>query len=172
MKLLAVALAAGSLLVAKDMNPSPANPLAREVRHELVMLPYLGVFDDLSFQVNGSTVTLSGSVTRPVLKSSAVNVVKRIEGVNQVVDNIEVLPLSPFDDRLRIATWRAVYGDSALSTRYAFRANPPIRIIVKNGNIRLTGFVANEMDKNIAGIRARGVPGAFSVENDLKLDTQ
>ena len=171
MKILAIALAAGSLMMAKDLKPT-ADPLAREVRHELVTLPFLGVFDDLSYQIDGSTVTLTGSVTRPVLKSSAVNVVKRLEGVSQVIDNIEVLPLSGFDDRLRVATYRAIYGDSVLSTRYGLRANPPIRIVVKNGNIRLTGFAANEGDKNIAGIRARSVPGAFSVGNELKVDNQ
>lgn len=170
MKLLAIALTAGSLLIAKDLSKPSVDPLARDVRHELVTLPYLGVFDDLSYQIEGSTVTLTGSVTSPVLKSSAANVVKRIEGVDQVIDNIEVLPLSRFDDQLRIATYRAIYGDSMLSTRYGFRANPPIRIVVKNGNIRLTGFAANQADRNIAGIRARGVPGAFSVENELKLD--
>jgi hyperosmotically inducible protein len=170
MKLLAIALAAGSLLAAKDVAKPALDPLTDKVRHELVMLPYFGVFDDISFRMEGSTAILSGSVTRPVLKSSAVNVVKKIEGVDQVIDNIEVLPLSGFDDRLRIATYRAVYGDSALSPRYALRPNPPIRIVVKNGNIRLTGFVANQGDRNIAGIRARSVAGAFSVENALQLD--
>jgi hyperosmotically inducible protein len=172
MKLMTIALALGTLLVAKDNKPpQPVDPMTREVRHELVMIPNVTVFDDLSFKIEGNTVTLFGSVTRPIIKSSAVNVVKRIEGVDQVIDNIELLPLSTFDDRIRIATYRAIYGDPALATRYGFRALPSIRIIVKNGNIRLTGWVANEGDKNIAGIRASGVSGSFSIVNDLQLDT-
>jgi hyperosmotically inducible periplasmic protein len=144
--------------------------IAKEVRHQLVMLPYFGVFDDLGFTVNGSTVTLLGEVTRPTLKSDAGNVVKRVEGVTNVVNNIEVLPLSPDDDRIRRGVYRAVYGDPSLSTRYGFQALPSIHIIVKNGHVRLEGVVANEGDKNIAGIRANGVPGAFSVENDLRVE--
>lgn len=144
--------------------------IAKEVRHELVMLPYYGVFDDLGFNVNGSTVTLVGEVTRPTLKSDAGNVVKRIEGVTNVINNIEVLPLSPDDDRIRMATYRAIYGDPSLSTRYGFQAVPSIHIIVKNGQVRLEGVVANQGDKNIAGIRANSVPGAFSVVNDLRVE--
>ena len=97
---------------------------------------------------------------------------KKIEGVTNVANNIEVLPLSPDDDRIRMATYRAIYGDSALSTRYGYRALPSIHIIVKNGQVRLEGVVANEGDKNIAGIRANGVSGAFSVENDLKIESK
>src|SRR5579872_3431102 len=135
--------------------------IAQEVRHELVMLPYYGIFDNLSYQVNGSTVTLAGQVTRPTLKSDAENVVKRIEGVDRVINNIEVLPLSPDDDRIRMATYRALYGDPALN-RYAIQAVPPIHIIVRNGHVTLEGVVATESEKNIAGIRANSVPGAFS----------
>jgi hyperosmotically inducible protein len=144
--------------------------IAKEVRHELVMLPYYGVFDDIGFIVNGSTVTLVGEVTQPVLKSDAGNVVKRVEGVTNMVNNIEVLPLSPDDDRIRRAVFRAVYGDPALSTRYGFQALPSIHIIVKNGHVRLEGVVANTFDKTIAGMRANAVPGAFSVENDLRVE--
>jgi hyperosmotically inducible periplasmic protein len=151
-------------------GPSSESALAREVRHQLLMLPYFGVFDDLGFTINGSAVTLVGEVTRPTLKSDAGNVVKHIEGVTQVTNNIEVLPLSPNDDRIRMAAYRAIYGDPTLSTRYGFRALPSIHIIVKNGNIRLEGVVANEADKNIAGIRANGVTGAFAVENDLRIE--
>lgn len=164
-----------AIAVADKKEPmSRAGLVAREVRHELVMLPNLTMFDDLSFTVagapsGGAIVTLMGSVTRPVLKSSAENVVKGLESVDTVVNNIEVLPLSPNDDRIRMAAYRAIYGDNSLSTRYGFRATPSIRIIVKNGNIRLTGVVANEGDKNIAGIRAHEVQGAFGVVNDLKV---
>ena len=152
--------------------PGDANDsrIAREVRHELVMLPYYGVFDDLAFSVNGGTVTLLGAVTRPTLKSDAENVVKRIEGVTQVINKIEVLPLSPMDDQIRAAVYRAIYGDPALSTRYGYRALPSIHIIVKNGHVTLEGVVANEADKNIANIKANGVPNVFSVENDLQVE--
>lgn len=153
------------------VNGSPDETrIAKEVRHQLVLLPYFGVFDDLGFNVNGSTVTLVGEVTRPTLKSDAGNVTKRVEGVTNVINNIEVLPLSPDDDHIRRATYRVIYGDPALSTRYGFQALPSIHIIVKNGHVRLEGVVANEGDKNIAGIRANGVPGAFSVENDLRVE--
>ena len=143
--------------------------LVREVRHELVMLPYYGVFDNLAYRVDGSTVTLMGQVTRPTLKSSAENVVKDIEGVTKVVNNIEVLPVSPDDDRIRIAIYRAIYGNTALS-RYEMQAVPPVHIIVKNGNATLEGVVANEGDKNIANIQAKSVPGVFSVTNNLRTD--
>jgi hyperosmotically inducible protein len=142
----------------------------RETRHRLLMLPYYGVFDDLGFSVNGGTVTLSGEVTRPTLKQDAESTVKGIPGVTNVVNNIEVLPLSPTDDAARIAVYRAIYGDSALSSRYAYRAAPSIHIIVKNGHVRLEGVVANQMDKQIAGMRAKGVSGIFSVDNQLQVE--
>ena len=144
--------------------------IAKEVRHQLLMLPYYGVFDDLAFRVDGGTVTLLGAVTRPTLKSDAENVVKRIEGVTKVVNNIEVLPLSPMDDQIRMAEYRAIYGDPALSTRYGFRSLPPIHIIVKNGNVALEGVVANQMDKQIVEARAKSVPNVFSVTNDLQVE--
>ena len=146
------------------------NRIAKEVRHQLVMLPYYGVFDDLGFLVQGSVVTLVGEVTRPTLKSDAENVTKRVEGVTQVINNIEVLPLSSMDDQIRRAEFRAIYGDATLSTRYGFRSLPPVHIIVKNGHVRLEGVVANEGDKNLIGIRANSVPNVFSVENDLRLE--
>lgn len=143
--------------------------IQREVRHELVMLPYYGVFDNLAYRVDGATVTLLGEVTRPTLKSDAGNVVKRIEGVENVVNKIEVLPPSPTDDRIRLAVYRAVYGQTGLD-RYALQAVPPIHIIVKNGNVTLEGVVANGGDKNLAGIRANGVPGIFKVTNNLRVE--
>jgi hyperosmotically inducible protein len=144
--------------------------IVKEVRHELVMLPYYGVFDNLAYKVDpDGTVTLIGQVARPTLKSDAGNVVKRIEGVTRVVNNIEVLPDSPMDDRIRLATYRAIYGDPALSL-YQVRAVPPIHIIVKNGHITLVGSVAREMDKTVAGMRANSVPGAFSVDNNLVVE--
>jgi hyperosmotically inducible protein len=143
--------------------------LAREVRHELVMLPYYGVFDNLAYRVDGGTVTLFGQVTRPTLKSDAERVVKNIEGVERVVNNIEVLPVSSMDDRIRLAEYRAIYGQATLN-RYALQAVPPIHIIVKNGHVTLEGVVATESDKNVAGIQAKSVPGVFSVENNLRVE--
>jgi hyperosmotically inducible protein len=142
--------------------------IAKEVRHELVMLPYYSVFDNLAFQVNGNTVTLLGQVARPVLKSDAENVVKKVEGVDKVVNNIEILPASPMDDRIRRAVFRAIYGDPALS-RYGFGAVPPIHIIVNNGHVSLEGVVDSQSDSNIANIRAKGVSGVFSVQNNLRV---
>jgi hyperosmotically inducible periplasmic protein len=154
------------------VNGDPTeNKIAKEVRHQLVMLPYFGVFDDLAFQLDGGTVTLVGAVTRPSLKSDAERVAKRVDGVTQVVNNIEVLPASPMDDQIRRAAYRAIFGDPALSDRYGFRAVPSIHIIVKNGHITLEGVVANQVDKNLAGIRANGVPNAFSVTNDLLVES-
>jgi len=144
--------------------------MQRQVRHELVMLPYYGVFDNFYFTVEPSgTVILRGQVTRPTLKSSAENVVKDVEGVTKVVNEIEVLPLSPNDDNLRVALYRAIYGQSQLN-RYALAAVPSIHIIVKNGQATLEGVAANSGDRNVAGIQANGVSGVFSVTNNLRVE--
>jgi hyperosmotically inducible protein len=140
--------------------------IAKEVRHELVMLPYYSVFDDLAYKVDGYTVTLFGAVDRPSLRSDAENAVKKIEGVEKVVNNIEVLPVSPNDDRIRRAVYRAIYSQPGLDL-YSLRAVPTIHIIVKNGNVTLTGAVANSGDKDRAGLAANGVSGVFSVTNNL-----
>jgi hyperosmotically inducible protein len=142
--------------------------ITKEVRHELVMLPYFSVFDNLAYKVDGYNVTLMGQVTKPTLKSDAANVVKRIEGVEHVDNQVEVLPVSPNDDRIRRQLYRAIYGYPALQ-RYALGVQQSIRIIVKNGNVSLEGVVDNETDKNIANIRARSVPGTFSVTNNLQV---
>jgi len=163
---------------AKDANhkdvfiPGDANEnrIAKEVRHELVTLPYYGVFDDIAFRLEGGNVTLLGQVTRPTLKSDAGNVAKRVEGVTNVDNQIEVLPLSPMDDQIRMGVFRAVYGDPVLSTRYGYRALPSIHIIVKNGNVTLEGVVANKADKDLINIRANGVPNVFSVVNKLQVE--
>ncbi|MFL6353622.1 MAG: BON domain-containing protein [Bryobacteraceae bacterium] len=147
------------------------NRIARQVRHELLMLPYYGIFDDLAFNVDGSTVTLYGAVTRPTLKSDAENVVKRIEGVTSVVNKIEVLPPSPMDDQIRRAEYRAIYGDPSLGTRYGYRALPSIHIIVKNGHVTLEGVVANQFDKTLVNTRANGVSNVFSVTNNLRVES-
>jgi hyperosmotically inducible periplasmic protein len=152
-------------------NPPAPQSLETKVRHQLNMLPYYGVFDNLSFRVDGNKVTLFGEVARPVLKSDAESAIKHIEGVGQVESHIEVLPLSNFDDQIRLRTARAIYGYPALN-RYALGTHPPIHIVVKNGNVTLEGVVANSMDRNLAYIRANGIPGAFSVTNDLRIDSK
>jgi len=152
------------------LNQKAYERIVKEVRHELVMLPYYGVFDNLSYKVDpDGTVTLIGQVARPTLKSDSENVVKKIEGVEKVVNNIEVLPASFNDDRIRRDVYRAIYGNSVLSP-YQMRAVPPIHIIVKNGHVTLEGAVARSMDKQIAGVQANGVSGVFSVDNNLLVD--
>jgi hyperosmotically inducible periplasmic protein len=149
----------------QSVGPSEAR-IQKEVRHELLMLPYFNVFDYIAYQVKGDTVTLQGEVTRPTLKSDAENVVKRIEGVQQVINNIEILPPSPMDDQLRLALYRAIYGYPALE-KYALGVQKPIRIIVRNGRVTLEGLIDSETDKNLVTVRANSVPGIFSVTNNL-----
>jgi hyperosmotically inducible protein len=175
--LVSAVLAIPSALTAqqKDHNdafvrgPENESRLVQEVRHQLVMLPYYTIFDDLAFRVNGTTVTLVGDVTNPVLKSDAENVVKRVEGVTQVINQINVLPLSPMDWQIRRAEFRAIYGDPQIGDRYGHQALPAIHIIVSNGHVKLEGVVANQGDKNLINIRANAVPNVFSVENDLQV---
>jgi hyperosmotically inducible protein len=143
--------------------------IAREVRHELVMLPYYGVFDNLVYRVDGSTVTLLGQVTRPTLKSDAENVVKSIEGVERVNNQIVVLPLSSMDDRIRLAVYRSIFSQPGLD-RYAMQAVPPIHIIVDNGKVTLEGVVGTQADKDRANIQANSVTGVFSVVNNLRVE--
>lgn len=166
---LATAVLAAPTFVFASSGALKGGDLTKEVRHELVMLPWYGIFDNLAYRVDGSTVTLFGQVTRPTLKSDAENVVKHIEGVDRVINNIEVLPVSPMDDRIRIAAYRAIYGYGPLQ-RYALGAVPSIHIIVKNGHVTLEGVVANKGDADMANIRANGVPGVFSVTNDLQVE--
>jgi len=150
----------------QEASQKAVERIQREVRHELVMLPYLDVFDNLAYKVDGYNVTLFGQVTRPVLKSDAENVVKKIEGVEKVDNQIEVLPPSPMDDQLRLRLYRAIYGYAPLQ-KYALGVLKPIRIIVKGGHVTLEGVVDNASDKNVAGLRANGVPGVFSITNNL-----
>jgi hyperosmotically inducible protein len=153
---------------ATQPSPRATERITKEVKHELLMLPYFGVFDNIAYKVDGYNVTLLGQVSRPTLKSDAENVVKRIEGVEHVDNQIEVLPTSPNDDRLRLRLYRAIYGYPALQ-KYALGVQKPIRIIVKNGHVTLEGVVDNEGDKNIANIRANSVSGVFSVANNLQV---
>lgn len=147
-------------------EPRSRQNLIQEVRHQLVLLPYYSVFDNLAFRVEGDTVILEGQVVRPTLKSDAENVVKKIEGIGRVVNNIEVLPTSPMDDQIRRAAYRTIFGEPGLS-RYAESAVPSIHIIVKNGNVTLVGVVDSEADKNLVNIRVNGLSNVFSVKNEL-----
>jgi hyperosmotically inducible protein len=152
---------------AQQMNPR----IVREVRHELVTLPYYGVFDWLQYEVQpNGTVVLSGQVVRPSTKSDAERRVKDIDGVTNVVNNIETLPLSPSDDRLRIALYRQIYGWNSPLFRYAHQAVPSIHLIVSRGHATLKGVVSNRGDATQAYIRARTVPGLFSVKNELQVE--
>lgn len=153
-------------------GPSTQAHLVKQVRHQLVMLPYYTIFDSLGFRVNNGTVTLVGAVTNPVLKSDAGNVTKQVEGVENVINDIKVLPVSPNDWRIRRAEYRAIYGDPALSSRYCCQALPPIHIIVENGHVTLEGVVQNQFDKNVVGVRAKSVPGVFSVVNNLQVENK
>jgi len=143
--------------------------ISHEVRNELVTLPQLSIFDNLAFKVDGETVTLTGQVRNPILKDSAEKVVKDIEGVKGVNNKIEVLPPSPNDDRIRRDVARAIFNDDRLF-RYSMGAVPPIHIIVNRGHLTLEGVVANQADKDAAGLRANGVPGVFSVQNNLRVE--
>jgi hyperosmotically inducible protein len=181
---------AGLLLIAtldlaaaqRDKNPAtlntPANRNARriealkeEVRHQLVTLPYYTVFDWLEAQVKpDGTVTLMGEVTRPTVKDDAEHRVKKLEAVSRAINNIEVLPLSPMDDELRVALYRAIYRFDSPLFRYGTQSVPPIHIIVKNGHVTLEGIVLNEGDSQLAYMAARGVPGTFEVKNELQIE--
>jgi len=164
---LALSLSAGAT-TSEPLSDQGITRIQKQVRHELNMLPYANVFDYMSLTVDGNgIVTLDGEVTNPVLKSDAANVVKRIEGVERVDNKIQVLPVSFFDNGLRLRLYRTIY--SGPLQRYSLGVNKPIRIIVNGGHVTLVGVVDSEMDKNIAGIRANGVPGIFSVDNQLKV---
>ncbi len=163
---------AGSEAMQADNARSPQveQRIVREVRHELLMLPYYGVFDDLEYRVDGHTVTLQGFVTseHSITKEEAEKAVKKIEGVDKVVNNIEVLPPSPMDDGLRAQLYRKIYGYGPLF-KYANLSIPPIHIVVKNGRVILKGVVDNDTDKNLVGMLANQVPGVFEVTNDLRV---
>jgi hyperosmotically inducible periplasmic protein len=161
----AVLLIAGCAVLAQ----AAPRTLQQQIRHELVTLPYYGVFDNLAFKVDGGTVTLYGQVVRPITKSDAEHRVARLSGVNHVINNIEVLPLSPFDDSIRRRTYRAVFRAGSLY-RYALGTNPSIHIIVDRGHVTLEGVVANKMDSQLAYMAANGVSGVFSVTNHLRVE--
>jgi hyperosmotically inducible periplasmic protein len=154
----------------RTLSDQAIQRITQEVRHQLVMLPYYSVFDNLEYQISpDGTVTLIGQVSDPTLKPDSERVVKKVEGVERVVNNIEVLPTSPNDDRIRRAVYRSIYGNDVLAP-YSLRAVPPIHIIVKNGHVTLTGVVARQMDKQIAEMQAKSVPGVFSVDDNLQVE--
>lgn len=187
-KISLIAIAAGLLIIvapqalmARSAN-SPANDLstsantetsntklAKQVRHQLLMLPYYGVFDNLAYSIEGDKVTLHGQVVNPSTRSDAARSVARIDGVSEVINNIQVLPLSGFDDSIRVNTYRALTRTAGLY-RYFMGTNPSLHIVVENGHLTLTGVVSNKMDQRLAYITASSVPGVFSVTNDLQVD--
>jgi len=167
------------ITAAAAVMPVAANPnkaaednakTIRKIRKELVTLPFYGVFDNLAFNYEEGVVTLYGQVSRPTLKKDAARVVERVEGVDQVINKVEVLPLSGFDDRIRLAVYRAIYRQPGLD-RLSIQAVPPIHIIVKNGNVTLEGVAPNKGDATRAFIAANGVSGVFSVKNNLRIES-
>ena len=167
MVVLALVVLAASVAVAGAAPPAQQRTMDK-VHKELVTLPYYGVFDNLAYKVEGDTVTLYGQVRNPITRHDAERRVARIEGVNHVINQIEVLPVSGFDDTTRARVYRAVFRSGSLY-RYAMGANPSIHIIVKNGRVTLEGVVSNQMDSQLAYMAARGVPGVFSVTNNLRV---
>jgi hyperosmotically inducible protein len=165
MVVLALVVLAASVAVAAP--PEPQKTMAK-VHKELVTLPYYGVFDNLEYKVEGDTVTLYGQVRNPVTRKDAERRVARIEGVDHVVNNIEVLPVSGFDDSIRARAYRAVFRSGGLY-RYAMGTNPSIHIVVRNGHVTLEGVVSRQMDSQLAYMAARGVSGVFSVTNNLRV---
>ena len=142
--------------------------LKNEVRHQLVLLPYYSIFDNLEYSIDGATVTLQGQVVHAALKDDAESAVKKIEGVEKVVNNIGILPPSPDDDQIRRAEYRAIYGFGPLE-KYALSSVASIHIIVKGGHVTLEGVVDNQTDKDAANVHANGVANVFSVTNNLKV---
>jgi hyperosmotically inducible protein len=164
--LLTVAVITATSASAHPQETKANQNLVREVRHQLLLLPYYTLFDYLAFKVDGDHVTLEGQVTNPTLKHDAEAAVKSIEGVSGVTNTIEVLPPSPMDDQLRRALYRTIYSEPSLS-KYGWSAMPSIHILVKNGHVTLEGVVDSEADKNLAGVRANSVPNVFEVKNNL-----
>jgi hyperosmotically inducible protein len=159
------------LVPAGDRGDRQMEALGEEVRHQLLMLPYYSVFDWLQAQVKpDATVTLMGQVVRPTLKDDAEKSVKKLEAATWVVNNIEVLPLSPMDDQLRVALYRRIYNFESPLFRYATWSSPPIHIVVNNGHVALKGIVANQSDSQLAYMAARQVPGVFDVKNELQIE--
>lgn len=154
----------------RERRPTPRERLMERIRKQLVTLPYYGVFDNLAFKLQRDTVILYGQVLRPTTRKDAEERVSKIEGVERVINNIEVLPLSPSDEDIRRRTYRAVFGGTL--SRYALGANPSIHIVVNRGRVTLEGVVSNSMDRQLAYMSANGVPGVFSVTNHLRVEKE
>ena len=170
MTLLVAGIAPAQKTAPKTAEPAKgADRIVREVRHELVMLPYYGVFDDLEYKVEGNTVTLMGEVRSLGLKNAAEKAVKDIEGVERVENKIEMLPPNTADDQIRLVLYNKIYGQPSLQ-RYALQAVPSIHIIVRNGAVTLTGVVLNDLDKQVAYTQANSTPGIFRVTNNLRTE--
>jgi len=160
-----------SLAASRAVNRVQLTLTEELVRKELLMIPYVGVFDNLAFKVEGDTVTLYGQVVRPVTKKEAERRVKKIEGVEKVVNEIVVLPNSSYDNRIRVTVFREISRTGGLY-RYMQGGNPSIRIVVNNGHVTLEGMVANKTDSQLAYAAASTVPGIFRVINNLKIETR
>jgi len=167
---MAMVLASVLLTASFAFATSPQPKSMEKIRKELVTLPYYGVFDNLEYKLEGSTVTLYGQVVNPVTRSGAARRVARLEGVDQVINNIEVLPVSGFDDSIRARAYRSIFRSGSLY-RYAMGTNPSIHIIVRNGNVTLEGVVSSRMDSQLAYMAANQVPGVFSVTNNLRVES-
>ncbi|MGH9763569.1 MAG: BON domain-containing protein [Blastocatellia bacterium] len=150
-------------------NQLGTNPSSEQVRHELATLPYYGIFDNLGFSIQGDTVILEGQVVKPITRSDAQARVSRVKGVSKVINNIQVLPLSSFDNAIRLREYRTIFRTGSLF-RYAEGVNPGIHIIVSNGRVTLEGVVDTAADRQLAYIAANGVPGVFGVTNNLRVE--
>ncbi|HET6200978.1 MAG: BON domain-containing protein [Candidatus Acidiferrales bacterium] len=177
LSMLALSVLGAGITQAKEQQNVPekgtqryADWLKQEVRHQLLLLPWYTVFDNLEYSVSGYTVTLKGQVVNPSVKSDAEAAVKHIEGVEKVDNQIEVLPNSPMDNQIRFAEYRKIYSQTSLQ-RYGVGNLQSIHIIVKNGHVTLEGFVSSAADKNVAGLQANSVPNVFSVKNNLQIET-
>ncbi|MCA1619218.1 MAG: BON domain-containing protein [Acidobacteria bacterium] len=173
---LAVAVLASSFAVAAPAEQAGGRAafgqLAEKVRKELVTLPWYGVFDNLAYEIDGSTVTLSGQVVRPSTREGAERRVSKLAGVERVVNNIEVLPLSSFDDRVRVSAYRTLFGRNSPLFRYGRGTDPSIHIVVARGHLTLEGVVANEGDRRLANALVNSIPGVFSVTNNLRAESE
>ena len=150
--------------------PRSDEAVAKQVRHEILMYPYYGIWDNINYRVADGSVELTGAVTQPYKKADLGRIVQKIRGVTSVTNALEVLPLSPMDDRLRWQVARAIYSDPSLS-RYAIQAIPPIHIIVDNGHVTLEGVVNNDLEKQVAGVRAASAGLSFGpVINNLRVE--
>ncbi|MFZ0313388.1 MAG: BON domain-containing protein [Candidatus Korobacteraceae bacterium] len=153
----------------ETLPPATQAKLMKGINHALIMLPYYGVFDNLVYLLQGRTVILTGQVTNPSLKPDAERAVKKVEGIDKVVNNIEILPPSPMDQQIRERVKQAIYGGYGPLFKYSRNPNPPIRIIVKNARVTLEGVVDSEGDKNLCTLRVNQISSVLSVTNNLRV---